>query len=454
MRSAASGPTRSISRAACPDRGTRRGARGARAGAERDAARGGRAGLRAGRRRTCRSTGRPNRAERSRARGRRTCCARADGGRGPRASARARARGEARYPGAGRRGRAFLRRHLVARGARRRPAARISRGGAEPCARGLRARRRGDRAEPRLCRRDCARAMAAAGRCRVVHNGRSRLRRASRPSGVAVFDRRSALGRGQERRACSTARRRGSTLPVVAAGPVAGPNGARADLPHLRLLGTLRRDRRCGRGCSARRSSSRPRATSRSAWRCWKRRRPAARWCCPISPPFASCGTAPRCSSIRTTPRRWRATLSRGCCRPAARGRARTRAARAEPRGIRREAMIDGTLAASAMPPRATPRWRLTMRIVYFTHSLVSCWNHGNAHFLRGVLRELRRARPRGARFEPADGWSRAEPARRTTATRRSTHSRTLSRSCSRADYDPAFDLDRGCRRRRPGDRA
>ena len=29
------------------------------------------------------------------------------------------------------------------------------------------------------------------------------------------------------------------------------------------------------------------------------------------------------------------------------------------------------------------------MKIVYFTHSLVSCWNHGNAHFLRGVLREL-----------------------------------------------------------------
>nr|MDP9415857.1 glycosyltransferase [Pseudomonadota bacterium] len=29
------------------------------------------------------------------------------------------------------------------------------------------------------------------------------------------------------------------------------------------------------------------------------------------------------------------------------------------------------------------------MKFVYFTHSLQSCWNHGNAHFLRGVLREL-----------------------------------------------------------------
>ena len=29
------------------------------------------------------------------------------------------------------------------------------------------------------------------------------------------------------------------------------------------------------------------------------------------------------------------------------------------------------------------------MRVVVFTHSLVSCWNHGNAHFVRGITREL-----------------------------------------------------------------
>ncbi len=47
------------------------------------------------------------------------------------------------------------------------------------------------------------------------------------------------------------------------------------------------------------------------------------------------------------------------------------------------------------------------MRFVYFTHSLASCWNHGNAHFLRGVLRELV-ARGHDVRAcEPADGWSR-----------------------------------------------
>lgn len=47
------------------------------------------------------------------------------------------------------------------------------------------------------------------------------------------------------------------------------------------------------------------------------------------------------------------------------------------------------------------------MRIVYFTHSLSSCWNHGNAHFLRGILRELRRRGHDAIAVEPADGWSR-----------------------------------------------
>jgi spore maturation protein CgeB len=46
------------------------------------------------------------------------------------------------------------------------------------------------------------------------------------------------------------------------------------------------------------------------------------------------------------------------------------------------------------------------MKIVYFTHSLRSCWNHGNAHFLRGVLRELK-ARGHAVRsLEPRGAWS------------------------------------------------
>jgi spore maturation protein CgeB len=46
------------------------------------------------------------------------------------------------------------------------------------------------------------------------------------------------------------------------------------------------------------------------------------------------------------------------------------------------------------------------MRFVFFTHSLVSDWNHGNAHFLRGVMRELISRGHRAVALEPAEGWS------------------------------------------------
>ncbi len=52
-------------------------------------------------------------------------------------------------------------------------------------------------------------------------------------------------------------------------------------------------------------------------------------------------------------------------------------------------------------PPELTP-----MRVVLFCHSLLSCWNHGTAHFLRGIVTELA-ARGHDVRvYEPADGWS------------------------------------------------
>ena len=46
------------------------------------------------------------------------------------------------------------------------------------------------------------------------------------------------------------------------------------------------------------------------------------------------------------------------------------------------------------------------MRIVCFTHSLASCWNHGNAHFLRGVLRDLKRRGHQVKAYEPEGAWS------------------------------------------------
>src|SRR5262249_30830739 len=47
------------------------------------------------------------------------------------------------------------------------------------------------------------------------------------------------------------------------------------------------------------------------------------------------------------------------------------------------------------------------MTVVIFCHSLASCWNHGNVHFLRGVARELIRRGDRVVVYEPANGWSR-----------------------------------------------
>jgi spore maturation protein CgeB len=47
------------------------------------------------------------------------------------------------------------------------------------------------------------------------------------------------------------------------------------------------------------------------------------------------------------------------------------------------------------------------MKVVLFYHSVVSDWNHGNAHFLRGVARELIARGHDVHIFEPRDGWSR-----------------------------------------------
>ena len=48
------------------------------------------------------------------------------------------------------------------------------------------------------------------------------------------------------------------------------------------------------------------------------------------------------------------------------------------------------------------------MRFVVFSHSIVSDWNHGNAHFLRGVVAELLDRGHEVAVYEPRGAWSRA----------------------------------------------
>jgi spore maturation protein CgeB len=47
------------------------------------------------------------------------------------------------------------------------------------------------------------------------------------------------------------------------------------------------------------------------------------------------------------------------------------------------------------------------MRVVIFCHSLVSDWNNGHAHFLRGIATELLARGHEVACYEPRNGWSR-----------------------------------------------
>jgi spore maturation protein CgeB len=46
------------------------------------------------------------------------------------------------------------------------------------------------------------------------------------------------------------------------------------------------------------------------------------------------------------------------------------------------------------------------MKFVLFYHSFTSCWNHGNAHSLRGICRELINREHEVVVYQPADGWS------------------------------------------------
>jgi spore maturation protein CgeB len=82
------------------------------------------------------------------------------------------------------------------------------------------------------------------------------------------------------------------------------------------------------------------------------------------------------------------------------------------------------------------------MNVTLFCHSLVSDWNHGNAHFLRGVARELIRRGHQVDALEPVDGWSRrnllADAGERALDEFEAAFPELRSRT-----YDPAeFDLD------------
>ena len=50
-------------------------------------------------------------------------------------------------------------------------------------------------------------------------------------------------------------------------------------------------------------------------------------------------------------------------------------------------------------------------RFALFYQSLVSDWNHGNAHFLRGLMRALHARGHTTICYEQADNWSLEQPA-------------------------------------------
>jgi spore maturation protein CgeB len=86
------------------------------------------------------------------------------------------------------------------------------------------------------------------------------------------------------------------------------------------------------------------------------------------------------------------------------------------------------------------------VRVAFFYHSLVSDWNHGNAHFLRGVVSELVALGHDVRVFEPHDGWSRGNLIREhgmrplQEFRRRFPHLRSTLYDPRRLDLDTALD--------------
>ena len=94
------------------------------------------------------------------------------------------------------------------------------------------------------------------------------------------------------------------------------------------------------------------------------------------------------------------------------------------------------------------------MKFVLFYHSLVSDWNHGNAHFLRGIVRELMArghevARATSRRTAGA-GRNLLRGPRRAS---RSPSSRQRSRAARRPPTICRASISTSARRRRPGHR-
>lgn len=82
------------------------------------------------------------------------------------------------------------------------------------------------------------------------------------------------------------------------------------------------------------------------------------------------------------------------------------------------------------------------MNVAYFTHSLTSCWNHGNAHFLRGMLREMTARGHEVKAFEPKGAWSLANLLQDNGLAGLAAYTAAYPELSARV-YDEDIDLDR-----------
>jgi spore maturation protein CgeB len=81
------------------------------------------------------------------------------------------------------------------------------------------------------------------------------------------------------------------------------------------------------------------------------------------------------------------------------------------------------------------------MKCVLFYHAFSSCWNNGNAHFLRGYARELHALGHNVVVYEPVDGWSRLN-AMREGGTQAMDDIPALFPGIDVRRYDASLDLD------------
>ena len=239
----------------------------------------------------------------------------------------------------------------------------------------------------------------------VVYNGRDPVHLPGVPRSRAVLTAGRLWDDAKNARMLDAVAARLSA-PLRAAGPTEGPGGARVALQHTSLLGKLS-DRAMGEALA--RASVFASAALYEPFGLAVLEAAQAGLALVLSdiPTFRELWDGAAVFVPPSDVDAWVAALEQMLAAPAAwANRARLRAAR-----YGAAAMVDATAALLSRVIRDRLRRGVgagSMRIVYFTHSLRSCWNHGNAHFLRGVLRALKAAGHDVLALEPAASWSRS----------------------------------------------